>query len=385
MLTASDKFKANLRTSHRPMVRCAVYLPDDAGDYQFNGYLGVSSGSLSIDYRRNIRRQVTGLQIAPISPEAETTFITNPNSSDFLESLATASAEIDVEWGLRFPDRTEEWVTVARLRMEEGNSRVTGAPVSLTSVFDLGCRVADFTLITPYAPFTTGGTKLTYIEAIQDLVNTAYPAGHSPTWTIDGSLDSTSKPPDNTAFTGDRWTAIQALAKAINATVGATASGEWAITSAVTGTTSVWTVNTGTDGVLVDGENAFSRREQYNAIPVRWESPTGGGGLAYIVDSDPTSPTYYDGPFGRKPRSEETVATITTSDQATAYATTLLNQYKGLTRSVSLTSIHNPLLEPNDVIDLEQEDGTFEQHIIDSITLPLDGGTMTLETRVLRA
>lgn len=383
MLTASDKFLAALRASHTPLVRAGVYLPDSSGVYTFAGYLGIESGSLELASRRNIRRQAS-LRVASLASTLDADYITSFDTRDYLEALTTQSAEITVEWGLRYPDLTEEWVTLARLRVEESTRSANSQMLDITAAYDGGSRVADFSLVTPYAPYNTSGTKLTYVAAIQDLVNVAYPSAATPTWSIHPSIDTVSKPPDNTAFSGDRWSAINTLAQAINANVIVRADGSWAIVPATIDRDPVWSIDHGDTGVLVDETTAFSRREQYNAVAIRWEAANGGGGLAFVVDADPESPTYYDGPFGKKPRPEETLSTVTTSAQAIAAATTILQQYTGFTRSVSVQSVHNPLLEPDDVVGLYLPDGSAERHIIDSMSIPLGRGTMQMETRILR-
>jgi hypothetical protein len=384
MLTASAKFSQHLTSSHRPVIRLGVWTPTGASSvYEQVGYVGVSAGSLTLDYRRNIRRQGT-FRVASYDSSLDTDFAYRLDTRDFLEALASSSAEITVEWGLAFPDLTTEWVTLARLRVEESTRTLNAAVLDVAAAYDGGTRVADFTLITPYAPFTGGGTKLTYVEAIKDLVDAAHPSTSPPSWTVAAGVDTTSLPPDNTVFTGDRWAAVNALAQAVNVTVGATASGGWMIAPTTPSTTPVWTVTHGSDGVLVAETTAYSRRSQYNAVAIRWANPDGTGGLSYIADMDPTSPTYYNGPFGRKPRPEETLATCTTSGQADAAATTILQQCSGRTRAISLTSVHNPLMEPGDVLTLRLPDGTIEEHVIDAVSLPLEKGTMSLETRVLR-
>jgi hypothetical protein len=383
MLAASEKFSRHLTSSHSPLLRIGVWLPDVGGVYSLVGYLGAATGSLTVDYRRNIRRQAT-LTVASLSAALDYDYATILDTRDYLEALTSSSAELSIEWGLAYPDLTQEWVTIARLRVEESTRAVTAVGLDVTAAYDGGCRVADFPLVTPYAPFSVGGTKLTYVAAIQDLVNTSYPTAAPPTWHVGAGVDATSLPPDNTAFTGDRWTAVNSLAKAINVTVGVDAAGDWVIAVAGTSRAVAWTVADGADGVLVGETTAYSRREQFNAIPIRWENPDGTGGLVYLVDSDPASPTYYDGAFGRKPRPEEALSTVTTSAQATAAATTLLDQYKGLTRGISLTALHNPLIEPGDVIAVHLPDGSAERHVIDSVNLPLVGGTVSLETRILR-
>jgi hypothetical protein len=382
MLTASAEFTAALAASHRPLIRCGVWLPDLAGVYSQVGYLGVVSGNLTIDYRRNVRRQAT-IQVGSYDLSLDADYATTLETRDYLEALTTSSGELTLEWGLRLGG-AEEWVTLARLRVDESNQELLSGSLTLSSALDGGSRVADFPLATPYAPYDIAGVKLTYLEAVQDLVDTSFPSGAPPTWDIAPGVDDTSLPPDGTVFTGDRWSAITALAQAINIVVGPDHVGDWIIDTATPAVYPTWTVTHGEGGVLVDAPTTYSRREQYNAIPVRWEAPDGSGGLVYLVDADPDSPTYYDGPFGRKPRPEETLTAVTTEPQAIAAAATLLEQYRGKTRSISLTSVHNPLMEPNDRLILWLPDGTAELHVIDSISLPLGAGTMTCETRNVR-
>lgn len=385
MLTASAKFSSHLTASHQPVVRLGVWTPTGAASaYVQVGYLGVVAGSLTLDYRRNIRRQTSGLKVASYNSSLDTDFADRLDTRDFLEALTSSSAEITVEWGLAFPDHTTEWVTLARLRVEESTRTLNAALLDVSAAYDGGSRVADFTIVTPYVPFTGGGTKLTYVNAIKALVEDAFPSTSLPVWTVAGGVDTTSLPPDNTVFTGDRWAAVNALAQAINVTVGADASGGWRIAPATPSTTSVWSVAHGSNGVLVAETTAYSRRKQYNAVAIRWQNPDGTGGLSYIADVDSASPTYYYGPFGKKPRPEETLATVTTSGQADAAATTILQQCSGRTRSISLTTVHNPLMEPGDVLTLRLPDGSVEDHVIDAITIPLEKGIMSMETRLLR-
>jgi hypothetical protein len=382
MLTATPKFHAHLRMSHSVTCRAGLWLPGEDGAYEFQGYLGVAGGELSIDWTRQIRRQVTRLILSTLESTIANRFA-GPAARSYVESLTTQSAELTIEWGLRYPDG-DEWVQIARLRVEESVLSGTSGSIDVTA-YDPATRVADFDLVTVYAPYDLEGAKLTYLEAIQDLVDTAYPSAHPPTWHVDPSIDDVSLPPDGTAFTGARWDAIDSLAAAIDAEVYTDANGDWWVTPITRSTAAVWLANAGQDGVLVDDSTRFSRREQYNAVAIRWENPTNGGGLVFLVDADPTSPTYYDGPFGRKPRPEETVATITTEEQAIAYATSVLGRYTGRTKSIDLTTLHNPLLEPGDVIGVRLLNGTAERHIVDSIRLPFGDGTMTIATRVLQS
>lgn len=382
MLTATAKFKAHIGASHTPRVRIGIHLPDGDGVYAPSGYLGVVEGQLTIDYGRNIRRQAT-VTVGSLLTLLDATYAAEFDSRDYLESLAGTNARATIEWGLLYPDGGEEWVTLATLRVEEFTSATLTPTVQVSAAYDDGSRVTDLYLVTPFTPWLDG-VKMTYVEAIQYLVEEAFPSGAPPTWLIDPSVDDVSEPPDATVFQGQRWSALLALAQAINVTVGPDADGVWVIAPATDQREPVWTVASGPDGVLVDETTAYSRRDQFNAVAIKWEQPDGTGGTVYVTDDDPASPTYYDGPFGKKPRPVQTISTITSDEQATATARTLLQQYRGNTRSVAFTAVHNPLLEPGDVIGLYLPDGTSERHVIDSLTLPLTGGTMTAQTRILR-
>lgn len=383
MLTATTKFKDHLRASHSRRTRAGLYIPSGSS-YDFVGYLGIVDGSLSLDYSRNMRRQSQGLRVAPLDSTLDYSFASIA-ARDYLEALTAGSAEIDIEWGMVYPDRTTEWVSIARLRVEESTLDSNAASVTINAAYDAGTRVNDFGLILPYAPYDTFSVKMTCLAAIQDLVNASYPSAAPPTWDIAPGVDLVTAPPDGTVFTGSRWDAVLSLAAAINVSVGPDAAGVWVVKPVTVDTVVVWTVDSGATGVLVGESTQFSRREQYNAVGVRWEMPTGtGGGLVYIVDSDPDSPTFYDGPFGRKPRPEENIDTITTEEQAIAAGYSLLEKYRGKTRGISLEAVHNPLLEPGDPIAVFLPDGSAERHVIDTISLPLAAGKMSMETRVLR-
>lgn len=365
MITASDSYKLALTGSHTALSRCVVLTPNPNNTYSESAVLAISQGSLAIDGRRNVWRQAT--------------FTVVPAQQEVLDPLRLIGVDtrVQIQRGIVFLDGTEEWVTIATLQVQEARERLDGAGVEVVA-YDPGSAIDDYSLITPYAPLDISQNKLTTVEAIQDLVDIA--VWDTITWTIDAGVDTVVEPPDGTVFSGSRWDAIVNLAKSLGAVVHARADGTWRIRKVEAGAvSSVLTVTSGSDGVLVSTDVLRSRREQYNAVPLRWEGPSGGG-LVFLVDNDSNSPTFWNGPFGRKPSPEQRVDTVTTEQQAIDAATSLLEQYKGFSSSVSFSMVHNPLLEPFDHINVEVL-GTVEEHIIDSINYPLAGGVMSLETR----
>ena len=138
--------------------------------------------------------------------------------------------------------------------------------------------------------------------------------------------------------------------------------------------------------MLVDRTVKQSRREMFNAVTVTWEGPSASG-TVFVVDSDPNSPTYWDGPWGKKTAPTQRLDTVTTEEQAIDAAYALLDQYKGKARQIDFKSVHNPLIEPFDVVTVSSypQGGSraalSEEHVMDAVQYPLMGGEMTAETR----
>ena len=127
------------------------------------------------------------------------------------------------------------------------------------------------------------------------------------------------------------------------------------------------------------------RRETFNGVRVIWEHEEDSG-VAWATDDDPNSPTYWNGPFGRKTAPDQRLDTINTQEQAEEAAQALLSRFKGKASSVTFESVHNPLVEPFDVITVSATDAVArtvhnENHVLDQISYSLDVGEMTAKTR----
>lgn len=144
----------------------------------------------------------------------------------------------------------------------------------------------------------------------------------------------------------------------------------------------VWTLAAGPGGVLVEPQQTLSREGVYNQIVASGASESGQPpvGPAIASDDDPISPTYYRGPFGAVPLFY-TSKLLTTFAQCQAAALGLLAPRLGLKQQVSVSSIVNYAIEPDDVITVTMPDGHDENHIVDSVSFSLTGGSMSLQTR----
>lgn len=144
----------------------------------------------------------------------------------------------------------------------------------------------------------------------------------------------------------------------------------------------VWTLAAGPGGALVEPQQTLSRDGVYNQIVASGASENGQPpiGPSVASDDDPVSPTYYKGPFGAVPLFY-TSKLITTLSQCQTTALGLLAPRLGLKQKVSVSSLVNYAIEPDDVITVTMPDETTENHIVDSVSFPLTGGSMSLSTR----
>lgn len=143
----------------------------------------------------------------------------------------------------------------------------------------------------------------------------------------------------------------------------------------------VWTVDAGEQGVLVQMSRALTREGVYNAVVATGEaSDTTAPARAVAYNLDTTSPTYWNGRFGKVPRFYSSPF-ITSDSQAASAAAALLRQQLGLPYQVELESIVNPALEPYDVLGVRYPRSSrnrslrTEKHIVDEVTIPLVEGT----------
>lgn len=148
-------------------------------------------------------------------------------------------------------------------------------------------------------------------------------------------------------------------------------------------TSAVFDINAGRNGVLVSMSRAISREGVYNAVvaegePVGEQPPVRG----VVYDLDPTSPTYWDGRFGRVPRFFSS-SFLQTEAQCIGAASSILASSRGIPYTVSLGVVPNPALEGWDVVTVNYDDQQpTEVHILDRLTYSLGvDGAMQLDTR----
>jgi hypothetical protein len=140
-------------------------------------------------------------------------------------------------------------------------------------------------------------------------------------------------------------------------------------------TPSVWTVSDAANPVMVSYTRSISDSTTYNYVVVSGESTSNVAPVTAVAfDADPSSPTYYLGPYNIV-TTYFISAMITTTAQAQQAADALLLVVKGASETVEISMVPNPALEPGDVITVTRTfngqkiiQGTF---LINSISTPL--------------
>lgn len=140
-------------------------------------------------------------------------------------------------------------------------------------------------------------------------------------------------------------------------------------------TPSVWTVSDAANPVMVSYTRSISDSTTYNYVVVSGESTSNTVPVSAVAfDADPSSPTYYLGPYNIVTTTFIS-AMITTVAQAQQAADALLLVVKGASETVQITMVPNPALEPGDVITVTRTyngqqiiQGTFK---INSMSTPI--------------
>ncbi len=348
MYPVSDRFLPRLAESHTPVTRVQLFLTDGRViDLEHTG------GSVPVDRSQAIRRTctVTGCDVSLI-----------PRTPS--DQLATYGARLRISRGVEYgsPDDAE-LVPLGVFRLDSVDGDVSEGPVSLQGK-DLSAVIADdkFT-----APYTATGTVVTAVTA---LIQRSIPDADVISLITDAAIGSRAFD-----IEGDPWAAVQEIGAAAGAEVYANADGGFVIATLpdLLTTAPVWAVEAVEGGVYISGNRAMTSSNVFNGVLARGENTADNvAPVSYLAtDDDPNSPTYWGGPFGRRPTFYSS-STLTTVGACTQAATLKLAQAKAPNASGDVSSLPNPALEPGDVIRVTHPDGTRELHQIASFSVPLD-------------
>ena len=242
--------------------------------------------------------------------------------------------------------------------------------------------LVDARFITPRQPPYGGSTVAAIMELIREVLPDAQFVLRN---TRNRNVTATA------VWQRDRMDAIDDLANSILCEVYAGFDGRfWIADRPDPNGVPVYLVDEGPSGVLVDRSEVSTRDRQYNAASVQGQStdPDVPPVWAWAADLDPTSPTYYYGPYGRKPIFY-TSQFFTTVTQCQNYANALLVESLAENDALTFSQLPADFLEVGDVVGVPRRTGEMPQFLLQSydFDLGVDGSldAKTLSSKQLIA
>lgn len=135
---------------------------------------------------------------------------------------------------------------------------------------------------------------------------------------------------------------------------------------------SVWEFEDRARPTMIELRRRVTDENTYNKVVVTGEGTSNTAPVrAVAIDDDPSSPTYYLGPYGTVTM-RFTSSSVTTGEQAQDAADALLRRVKGATEAVELSVVPMPALEPGDVVTVTRDKTKIEgRFLIDQLRIPL--------------
>lgn len=352
----TDRFLATLPQSHRVLTQVTLFRTDGKViDLPHTG------GSVPVARGQAIRRTCTvtsaDVSLIPTSPADE---------------LAVYGARLRIARGIDYGDGTQELVPLGLFRLDDVDGDPLLGPVTLTGKA-IECIIADDKFTVPYR--ATG----TVVSAITNLILRSIPDAGIVSLVTDAPIG-----PRTWDIEGDPWAAIQEIAAVVGAECYTSADGTFVIAQLpdLLAVAPVWTVAAGEGGVYVKGTRGMSASGVFNGVLARGDNTeTATIATPYLAtDSDPSSPTYWGGPYGRRPFFY-TSSTLTNAVATQAAAELKLRAVKAPNATGDFSSLPNPALDPGDVLRVVHPDGLRELHQVAGFTVPLEpGGDFPIST-----
>ncbi|MFF5451886.1 DUF5047 domain-containing protein [Streptomyces sp. NPDC012950] len=349
MYPTTGRFLATLAESHTPLSRVTLFRPDGRTEE-----LEHTTGTVNVDQGQQCRRSCSvSLPDPSLIPRTES------------DKYQLYGAQLRVECGVQIGSY-QELVPVGQFWIDGVDGDVDDGPAVITGQ-SLECVVqADkFT-----APWRATGNA---VAAITALIRRSLPDAAVTATATDAAIG-----PRTWDIGDDPWEAILEIAATIGADVYCDAGGGFVIAELpdLLTTTPAWTIAAGEHGVYLSAARGMSTKDVHNGILVRGENAETGinTGAVLVVDNDPGSPTYWNGPYGRRPRFHSS-PTLTTTGQCLSAGTLLLRKALAPNATANLRSLVNPALEVGDVLRVVYLDGTADlvQAAAFSISIGLGG------------
>lgn len=190
----------------------------------------------------------------------------------------------------------------------------------------------------------------------------------------------------------DRWPALQQLAHDYALEAFVDADGYLVLAPAVTPATlpsPVWTFERGDEAIMLGLTKEWSDDRLYNHVRVSGEAASLAPVSAEARDLNPESPAYNPtdgtGPIGDR-LFTYTSPMIRSVEQAQEVADALLLTVALVEEAITIPSVVHPALEVGDVVTVAEEiSRTADTYLLDTVSIPLATGPMSVAARKLRS
>lgn len=374
MRPVSETFLQTIRRSHRRATRVSALDSnfEPIAGATLTGDMGYAiGGTVTIDRRRAIRRTI---ELTVANPEGIWTPATSTDFFFFGNALK-------VERGVYLDEDTIEYVSLGIFLVDTPTVDVSSAGSTLQILGqDRMRRAANSKFAAP----TTYAASTPIATVIADMADDAGMG------TVLLRLDDGGK----TLAVGrtydeqeERVKAMRDLARDYSLDVYVDGDGYLVLEPIVDVTQAAiaWRFERGDDAILTGITKGFSDQRFYNHVIVSGESADHDPVRGEAADTNPLSPGYIYGPQGDRAYFY-TSALITSTGQAQDVADALLPDVALIEEEIRLPHVPNPALEAGDAVEIvEPITRTDDRYLIDSITIPLGGGTSVLQTKKVRA
>lgn len=350
-------YRQALAAPHEPYSRIEVWSGDGV---QLENDLTFTGASVSASLTSRVARSLTVQTTYDMYPDLET------------DLLAPFGNELRAWHGIRFAEGTEYVWQVFRGRIVDARRNEDGNVEILAD--DRAADVESARFETPQN--SVAGALVT--DEFQRLITDALPDAQF------GDSDSFYQRMPIETWEHDRAGALDEMATAVGAFWYPLADGRFVIRRYP------WTVRRdpvvtyadGEGGVVVGASSARSRDGLYNSVTVTGERTDGTTPVWYTArDTNPTSPTRVDGPFGRRNLLRQ-LQTPTTQEAAAGAARDLLRRATAFTETWEWEISPDAALELGDPVQLDVWGRTGIIQVVASFMLRLGiAGTMRVRGR----
>jgi hypothetical protein len=346
-----------LALSHGVVSTCDVLA---SGDVVSRG-LPIVDGAVQIDRTAQFRRSIQNLTVADSDGSLVAALATDP--------LAPYGNELAVYSGIRYPDGTTETVQLGVFGISVYDVvNQAGHLITLTA-FDRARTISRNKWTDGYV--IAAGTN--YGVAIRSLI-----ADRLPGTTFALTATTATTPLLSFNAGDDPWAKATEMAAAIGYEVYFNRAGVCVIAPVpdVGSAAVAWQHVTGTGGVVLKIESSITNDPGYNGAVVTGQGPSNAAPVRAVSwDTNPTSPTYYLGKYGKVPEFI-TTPMVTTTAQAQAMADGRVRLRLGASQTVTYDIIPNPAIDEGDVTYLS--DATTKiagRYLIDATSIGLTSST----------